>query len=150
MVVFILQMRMCLLVIALILNRLSVSAQKSEARDTSVEKSAVQVDRFEMTPSIANENGEPLLVQVEISEEVFRTVPDTLQKLAKSRYTSYRPFFSRSISCDFEGGNSKEHVNFPKRLTFRFMVFEDSYSLKPWSTKEIVVIRSKTGELSTE
>lgn len=88
--------------------------------------------------------------QEDIPKEILENKPDTLSKLALARYKTYDHFFPKSIADNFEEGISTEHIHYPKKLIFRFMVFDNEFSETPYLVKEVIVRRTPNGELYTE
>jgi hypothetical protein len=106
--------------------------------------------RYIEFPSDANFNGKPMTQQEEISKKVFEEFPDTLSNLAIERYKTYGYFFPKAIADNFEDGVSREIIVYPKKLIFRFHLFENGSASTPYITKDITVRRNKDGFLYTE
>jgi hypothetical protein len=107
------------------------------------------IGRYLEFPSDNNFNGKPMTQQLEIKQSVLKTSPDTLKQIAMERYSSYSSFFPVSISDNFEEGISTEHIHYTK-LTFRFLIFENEYSLKPYVEEFVTIKRESNGELVVE
>ncbi len=76
-------------------------------------------------------NGEQILIQEDLSENILASNPDTIKNYLKGFYQGHERFFPRSIADNFEQGVSKERISYP-RLNFRVELFEDEYSKKPY------------------
>jgi hypothetical protein len=106
--------------------------------------------RYSDFPNDENFNGKPMTQQENISKAILEKYPDTLTKLAIARYKTYDHFFPKSIADNFEKGTSTERIHYPQKLIFRFELFENEVSWKPYVVKEVVVRRNTNGELYTE
>ena len=106
--------------------------------------------RYIEFPGDANFNGKPMTQQEDISSEVLEKVPDTLSNLAMERYRTYDHFFPKAIADNFEEGISREIIIYPKKLVFRFQLFENSAAMSPYRIEEITVRRNGDGTLYTE
>lgn len=104
--------------------------------------------RFIDFPGDAHWNGAPITEQMNLSHAQFSLSSDTLIELSLSKFEDYKQFYPKSISCDFEGGTSREFINYPKRLVFRYELFENELAHKPYLIKEVIVERNHSGELS--
>ena len=100
--------------------------------------------------SDASLNGAPITIQIDLSQNILNDFPDTLSKLAINQYNSYQNHFPRAIADNFEEGTSREIIYYPKKLIFRFELFENEYYGKPYLTKDITVRRNNNGELNIE
>lgn len=76
-------------------------------------------------------NGEPILLQEELSAKILASNPDTIKNYLKNLYLGQERNFPRSIADNFEKGISTEHISYP-RLNYRVELFEDEYSKKPY------------------
>jgi len=76
-------------------------------------------------------NGEPILIQEELSKRILVSNPDTIKNYLKNLYLGQERNFPRSIADNFEKGISTEHISYP-RLNYRVELFEDEYSKKPY------------------
>lgn len=76
-------------------------------------------------------NGEPILLQEELSAKILAGNPDTIKNYLKNLYIGQERNFPRSIADNFENGISTEHFSYP-RLNYRVELFEDEYSKKPY------------------
>jgi hypothetical protein len=106
--------------------------------------------RFSDFPDDENFNGKPMTQQEDIPKNILEKHPDTLSKIAIARYKTFDIFFPKSIADNFEKGISTEHIYYPQKLIFRFELFENEVSWKPYIVKEIIVRRNANGELYTE
>lgn len=106
--------------------------------------------RYIEFPGDAHFNGKPMTQQENISNEILEEHPDTLSKLAIARYKTYDHFFPKSIADNFEDGISTEHIHYPEKLFFRFELFENESSRKPYIIRDIIVRHNPNGELYTE
>ena len=106
--------------------------------------------RYIEFPSDANFNGKPMTQQEDILKKIFEKFPDTLSNLAIERYKTYNYYFPKAIADNFEEGVAREIVIYPKKLIFRFQLFENESASTPYITKDIIVRRNENGELYTE
>ncbi len=81
--------------------------------------------------SDAKLNGEPILLQEELAENILVNNPDTIKQYLKQIYLGQSRNFPRSIADDFEHGVSREYISYPI-LNFRVELFEDAYAMKPY------------------
>lgn len=117
----------------------------NKIKSSNQEEMNIPQSRFEMLPGYDHFNGEPMVQQIEIPKETFKEFPDTLSKIAVARYKTYDEYFPRAISDNFEEGISHEHVVYPKKLIFRFMLYEDEFAKENYLIKDIIVLRDKSG-----
>jgi hypothetical protein len=101
-------------------------------------------------PTLEHYNGMPMLHQENLSQDVYLKHPDTLSKLALYRYEQFIPYFEKAIADNFEDGISNEIIMHPKKLIFKFELFETDQSATPHTTKFITVSRQKNGDLTIE
>lgn len=106
--------------------------------------------RYIEFPNDAHFNGSPMTQQEEMPKEILENHPDTLRKLAIARYKAYDQYYPKSIADNFEEGISTEHIHYPKKLIFRFELFDNESSWTPYIVKEVMVIRNPNGELFIE
>jgi len=106
--------------------------------------------RFSEFPGNDHFNGKPLVQQLDLSKKTLEESPDTLSNLAMESYKGFEGSFPTSISCNFDEGTSKEHISYPKKLIFRFQIFENEFATKPYLTKDVVVKRTDEGVSYTE
>lgn len=106
--------------------------------------------RYIEFPGDANFNGKPMTQQEDISKKILEKFPDTLSNLAIERYKTYDYFFPKAIADNFEDGISTEMVMYPKKLIFRFQLFENGSASTPYVTKDITIMRNENGELYAE
>lgn len=128
------------------MNTLNPSETENVLDKKTVDES---IGRYIEFPSDNNFNGKPMTQQLEIKQSILKISPDTLKQIAKERYSSYTSFFPVSISDNFEEGISTEHVHYPK-LIFRFLIFENEYSLNPYAEEFVSIRREGNGELIVE
>lgn len=130
----------------------SLTSKKEEPQKKRLKKPEAKhyPTRFIEFPGDNNFNGSPMIQQFDMPEIVYLLNPDTLSKIAIARYKTYDHFFPKSISDNFEEGVSNEHIHYPKKLIFRFQVFEGEFAEKPYLIKDVVVRRQQNGELYTE
>ena len=126
----------------------SVDTFKKPKKKTVQQKQSFA--RYIEFPSDNTFNGKPLTHQIEIAENVYKKFTDTLTNLALFNYKSYTNFFPKSISDNFEEGISTTHIHYPKKLIFRFQLFENEFSSSPYITKEITINRNVNGDLYAE
>lgn len=98
--------------------------------------------------SDAKLNGEPILLQEELSKKILVSNPDTIKNYLKKLYMGQEQNFPRSIADNFEQGKSTEYISYP-RLNYRVELFEDEYSKKPYSILGYSV-RKTNGEIVVE
>lgn len=124
--------------------------KKSNEKGQNRLKTEIEFDRYMQLPSDAHFNGWPMTQQLELSKSIIEMYPDTLKNLAMARYQTYDIYFPIEISDNFEKGVSTETVTYPKKLIFRFEIFEDKYADTPYLKQDIVVKRRENGELYVE
>lgn len=125
----------------------SKSQNKSEIKTKAKNISQIRAIDF---PNDAVLNGEPMTQQENISQDIFQRIPDTLTKLAIYRYKAYSNFFPKAIADNFEEGTSREIIMYPKKIVFRFELFENEFASEPYCIKNIIVNRNQNEELYTE
>lgn len=76
-------------------------------------------------------NGEQILLQEVLPENILLKNPDTIKYFLKNQYLGQERNFPRSIADNFEKGVSTERISYPK-LYYRVELFEDEYSKKPY------------------
>ena len=81
--------------------------------------------------SDAKFNGEPMLIQLELSEKVLAAHPDTIKNHLRREYLNQERNFPRSIADNFEKGISTERIYYPK-LNYRVELFKNEYEKKPF------------------
>lgn len=122
------------------------SEQRHAIEEIKIKEKRMPQARYEMLPNYDILNGKPMIQQVDIPIEVLRNNSDTLSSLAVARYKTYDNYFPVSIADDFEKGISTEYIEYPKKLIFRFQVFEDEFSSKPYLTEDIIIRRNNKGK----
>lgn len=123
------------------------TVEKQQIKKLDKEPSQIRFINF---PSDANFNGEPMTQQEQIPKDILEKYPDTLSKLAITRYKTYDYFFPKSIADNFEEGISTTNIHYPEALIFRFELFENKNANKPYQIKEVIVRRNPNGEVYTE
>jgi len=111
-----------------------------------VRKPRISYTRYYEFPGDANFNGKPMTQQIEMSKKVYDNSTDTLRKLAIDHYKSYDYYFPKAIADNFDEGISTEMVMYPKKLIFRFELFEDEFAAKPYLIEEVTIRRNEAGE----
>lgn len=110
----------------------------------SQEKEKIELIRYEEGPGDDNINGKPLTVQIEIKQDYYKLIPDTLLLIVKQKYQSWESYFPVSIADNFEEGISTEHIHYPE-LIVNFQLFEDGFSERPYSIVPVKVYRDRSG-----
>ena len=118
-------------------------------RFTKHKKKKYPYNRMGELPGNDHFNGLPLIQELDLASIVLKNFPDTLKYLAKSSYSSFERFFPKSIQDNFEEGISTERTYYP-RLIFKFQIFENEYSAKPYLEKLITIKKEKDGKLTAE
>ncbi len=131
-------------------KQVPIDSTKKQKRKTAPEAEPIHFTRMMQFPGDAQWNGKPMVQQYDLKSSLLQSVPDTLKRLALESYASYKSFFPRSISDDFENGISTEHVHYPPRLVFEFQLFENEFQGKPYAIRTVVVKRTREGELYIE
>ena len=121
-------------------------SQEQRYEKNKEEEIPISLARYSQFPGDDAWNGKPMIQQLEMNPMIIKYYPDTLSRLAVDRYKSYDQFFPISIADNFEDGISTEHIEYPKKLTFQFQVFEDEHQEEPYLIKEIVIRRNENGE----
>lgn len=93
-------------------------------------------------------NGEPILIQMELTPKVLANNPDTMRNYVKALYLGQQQNFPRSIADNFEQGISTERISYP-RLNYAIEMYEDAYARKPYSILRYSV-RSENGIVIVE
>jgi hypothetical protein len=93
-------------------------------------------------------NGDPILIQLNLSEKIMKANPDTIKKYLKGEYLAYEHLFPRSIADNFEAGTSVERIHYPN-LNYRVELFEDEYAKKPYKTLHYSV-RADAGNITVQ
>jgi hypothetical protein len=77
--------------------------------------------------SDAKLNGEQILLQEELAENILLSNPDTIKNYLKSVNMRMEQNFPRSIEDNFTQGVSKEHIYYPQ-LNYGVELFSNPYS----------------------
>jgi hypothetical protein len=109
----------------------------------------VELLRFEEGVNDDKFNGEPIIVQLELSKQILAKYPDTIKRFLKASYLQSVRRFPRSISCNFEKGTSNEQISYPK-LNYTVNIFKDCYATKPYQTKNFSVRKDINGIIVVE
>jgi hypothetical protein len=104
--------------------------------------SRIPVARIEEGINDDKLNGEPIIIQIDLPENIYRKHTDTIESCANQYYTSMEQFFPRAIADDFEHGISTEHVAFPT-LNFTVQLFENEYAEKPYKTVSYTIFNER-------
>jgi hypothetical protein len=126
-------------------NLLDLSEVIPVAKQTNFQKKErVEYCRYEDGPGDSNINGKPLTVQMEIQEDYYKLIPDTLLLIVKQKYQSWESYFPVSIADNFDEGISTEHIHYPE-LIVNFQLFEDGYAQSPYLIVPVKVYRDRSG-----
>ena len=108
------------------------------------EKKKIELIRYEEGPGDDNMNGKPLTIQMEIHEDDYKLIPDTLLFIVKQKYQSWESYFPVSIADNFDEGISTEHIHYPE-LIVNFQLFEDGYAQSPYLIVPVKGYRDRSG-----
>ncbi len=128
-------------------NKLQIEKPDSLKETPHKEVSKLQIKREPQIResegvSDAKLNGEPILLQEELSVNILASNPDTIKNYLKGVYLGQERNFPRSIADNFEQGISTEYISYPK-LNYRVELFEDEYSKKPYKILAYSVRKEK-------
>lgn len=126
-------------------NLLDLSEVIPVAKQTNFQKKErAEYCRYEDGPGDSNFNGKPLTIQMEIHEDDYKLIPDTLLFIVKQKYQSWESYFPVSIADNFDEGISTEHIHYPE-LIVNFQLFEDGYAQSPYLIVPVKVYRDRSG-----
>jgi hypothetical protein len=94
-------------------------------------------------------NGQPVLLQFEMSSDALLAHPDTLKQEIRNTYMASERFFPRYIADNFEKGISTENIAYPK-LNFSIELFRDSYAEKPYKVVNFRAWKDNSGSIAVE
>ncbi len=103
-----------------------------------------KVQLLRMSESVTNDklNGAPIMIQEDLSAKEFSKDPEQLKNRLRGYYLGQERNFPRSIADDFENGNSRELISYP-RLNYVIELFEDGYASKPYKILNYSVRKEK-------
>jgi hypothetical protein len=126
---------------SIIQNEKSTPGKDSAIIDsiTSIPETKVSAKGINQTPvlrtqdrvSDENLNGKSILIQLDLSKNIYFRNPDTIISFLNQYYSSQEQYFPRAIADDLEHGVSTEHIHFPT-LKFVVELFENKYETKPY------------------
>jgi hypothetical protein len=122
---------------------------KSNKLLTSNKINKVEQQRFQDGVNDNKMNGEPIVIQMELSSKIIFDNPDTIKNYLKNYYMSQKSSFHVMIADDFEHGISVESIDYPK-LNFIVEIFGSSNAKKPYQTLRYSLKRNINGIFNFE